>query len=504
MPYVLDPHESRYLLNIFYLSKHFLNPGTVSVPSFFLYLNTVIVFFVQGTLNINHLLNNLEVNPASFYLPLRLLSVLFGIGTVIVVYFIGNVFGSLTGILAGGFLAVSFLHVKFSQIFLPFGGMVFFSLLSTFFALKALSSKGSTYLVLSIIFSSLGTGMHYIGFVSIIPIFFVLALNKETYSSKHLRFLFLLFFLSFFLTNPYFFFFLFRFILFLVRTYVKSYYYHHSGSYLLYLNFLISSVGPVVWVCASGLLKYKKDYNSDYLKVLFSLPFLYLGILGVFHATSPGYAMLLVPYFCLAASLVLNSMYSEQAQSNNTEKQFILLILILFAFYIPLKYTLKYNKLIDLSDTRVLATEWIKKNTTSDFRIAYDKNSIQFSPLDAYRKSDLKSLTSDFEVLLDKQKFSISYKLLKKKNWLKILRKKVDYIVINSFDFERALREPKDSPEKKYYKQILKLKPTITFNPYLLEKEKQVRFYLLEELYSPFETLWQRERAGPLIKIYKL
>ena len=127
-------------------------------------------------------------------------------------------------------------------------------------------------------------------------------------------------------------------------------------------------------------------------------------------------------------------------------------------------------------------------------KIIWDKNSIQINWHNPYEP----------ESLLDKKRFIITPKLLEKKHWLGYLRKKVDYAVINSLDVETVLRNPENSYKKKYYKEIQKLKPVITFNPYLLEKEKEIRHSLLEDLYIPFNALWQRERAGPLIKVYKL
>jgi hypothetical protein len=77
-------------------------------------------------------------------------------------------------------------------------------------------------------------------------------------------------------------------------------------------------------------------------------------------------------------------------------------------------------------------------------------------------------------------------------------------VVINSLDYERVLRDKNPKLLEKYYKRLLKLKPAITFNPYLRDKETKIRSSLIEELYSPSSQLFDRERTGPLIKIYKL
>ena len=43
-----------------------------------------------------------------------------------------------------------------------------------------------------------------------------------------------------------------------------------------------------------------------------------------------------------------------------------------------------------------------------------------------------------------------------------------------------------------------------SFNPYLKDLEKDLNSSLIEDLYSPYLTLWERERPGPVIKVYKL
>lgn len=505
LPFALNPDEPNYLSKILYLTKYFLNPGTADIPGFFLYFHSLIIFLTSGTIDRNIILNTLDFSPGSIYAPLRTVSVFFSVGSVVLVFLIGNYFSSLSGLLAATLLAVSLGSVMFSHLFSPFSAVVFFLLLSTLFALKAYRNNNLDYLKSSAIFSSLSFSMHYIGIVAVAPVLFVMALKKDFSKLKSFLSLFLI---IFFILNPYSVFYLFIAVFHLLKNYFVSYEFHHSGSYLTYLfSFLIPFIGPVAWISSVFLLKYKKDYDEALLKILFSLPLMCFAILGLFHLTNAGYATALVPYFCLGSGLVISSIYnkaSELKSANASVKWFLLIVLFLMTFYIPLKYTLKYNKLVNLSDTRALATEWIKENSSMNYKIAWDKNSVQINFFDPYNIQDLKAVSDDKELLRNRQKFPVTAHLLKDKNWLKYLKKKVDYVVINSLDYEKALRQDSKSPEKKYYAQILKLKPAITFNPYLLEQEKNVRSFLLEDLYMPLDSLWYRERTGPIIKIYKL
>ena len=462
LPYVLNPDESVNLFKILSLTHVFTNV--------------------------------LEANPDSILIPLRFLSVLFGAGSVIVIYFIGMRFSPLTAVIAGGLLSVSMLHVKFSQIFLPFSAMTFFVLLSVFFLLK--ENKNIIQSAISALLSFL---MHPMGIVSIFPLLFVIQQEKSFSKFKPLftklavialllKVNCLLHLPSLFVTVP--------------KSYFINYYNYYFSSYCLYaFSFLLMGIGPVAYLGSIWLIKYRKDYDLNLLKILFLLPVLYIGILGFLHLTKSEYAVLIIPYFCISTGLFFNSIY-ERAQTDN--KKIIFIFLLLLAFWIPLKYTLKYNKITSLPDTRIIAVEWMKQNTSENIKIAWDKNSIQPNWYDAYEKQELKALTADPEVLVNRQRFPVSLKFLERKNWFKVLKKKVDYVVINSLDYEQVLRRPERNLEKKYYRKFLKLKPFLVFNPYLKDLDKHTKSLLTEDLYSPLLTLWQRERSGPVIKIYKL
>ncbi len=466
LPYILNPGEPDNLIKLFGVFKIFKYPA---------------------------LINLLEANPGALLMPLRFVSVLFGVLSIIVLYFIGLRFNPFIALISSGLLSVSMVHVRFSQMFLPFTAVTFFGLLTTYFVIKSYDSEKN--IALSIYSALVSFLMHPIGIVNIIPILFFLIQQKSFKKYKSLFFkvfiIGLLLNLNLLLHFPS-----------LFVSFVRNYFFYHSSSYFLYgFKFLIIGIGPVAYFSSILLLKYRNDYDLNLIKTLSSFLVLYIGLLGFLHFTGSEYSVLLIPYLCIFAALFLNSIF-ERTKTDN--KKLIFILLTLFLFWIPLKYTLKYNKLISLSDTRGEATEWVKQNTSENYKIAWDKNSIQLNWHDAYDKRDLQGLVTDSEALTNKQRYPVSYKLLGDKNWFKILKKKVDYIVINSIDQEKILRQPGKKLEKKYYKKILRLKPVIVFNPYLKELDKNTKSLLVEDLYSPLLTLWQRERSGPVIKIYKL
>ncbi|OGI20455.1 MAG: hypothetical protein A3B68_02935 [Candidatus Melainabacteria bacterium RIFCSPHIGHO2_02_FULL_34_12] len=488
--YSINPAEASYVLKIISPFRSLFQFHSFHSSPLFLFINSLIVFISSFSFDLNTLLNKLDVDPAVIYLPLRYLSAFFSAGSVVIIYFIGSLFTATCGVLASGFLAVSLLHVKFSGLIHPFSGVIFFLLLSLYFTLK-FNYK------LSFLFALLSSLMHYSGLISILPLLFVLALKKEYVELKSVlgRFVFLSVILNLFVVID--FVFLFPKIL---NSYFIGYNNYHLSSFLLYLfKYLWHGVGPVVWLSAVFSLLYLKNYDNLKIKVLFLIPIAYLAFIGLFHFTELGYAVLLVPFFCLASALFFSSFYRE-----DNERKFIFILLVLFALWIPFKYSVKYNKLMSLPDTRTIASDWVKENVSDRMKIAWDKNSLQLNWQNAYDKKELKGLTGEAVLLLNRRNFPIEYDLLKKKDWFKFLRKKADYVVINSYDYELTLKQSGQIPKKKYYLKMLKQKPYMVFDPYLKDYDKKTKHSLPEELYSPFLSLWQRERSGPVIKVYKI
>lgn len=503
LPYVFSPQEGSNLLTVVSLFKNPLGIGSYELPSLFIYLNALVVFFFTGSFNMDTLLNNLELKSGSFYLSLRLISVIFAAGSIVLLYKIGKVFSNLVALLAGGFLAVAFLHVKFSSVFSNVTFIVFFVLLTTYCVIKVLDGN-KNYFRLSVISAFLGSCFSYIGLISFIPVFILSTVKKF----KIKRNILIQVIGAYLLLNPRLVFNLTHLVSAFQRSFFESYTTCSLSASILHSVLLLScGVGPVIWVGSLLFILSKKDmYDLIILKIVFSVPLIYIGILSVLHLANISYSVLLVPYYCLGSALFFNSFYSSipLKSESSISKRFFFIVFILFAFYIPLKYALKYNKISSILDTRAIATEWISENASGNVRIAWDKNSVQPNWFNAYDKKKLKWLFNNPETFIDRREFEVTSVLLKRDNLLNYLRKKVDYIITNSYDEEKILRSKKHGLYKAYYTKLLELKPAVVFNPYLREYEKKIHYSLLEDLYSPYLSLWHRERSGPVIKVYKI
>ena len=503
LPNILNPNEADYLLKpiVFFKNpfRYFLSSESIEMAPIWLFFNGIILFISNLTLDINTLISALEISPETLYMPLRFFSILFSIGSVIVTYFIGLEFSFPVALLSGGLASVSLIGVKFAKEALCVSPIAFFSILSVYFALQA--QKNTTSLNKSILAAFISSLIFPIGLISLAPSFYLILNNKEISAYKCLLRNYLIAFLIF---NFHLFIHPMALLKKLATDYVNGYfYYHSSASFLHIILFPITGVGALTLFLAACLLFYYRNIKLDLLKLklLFVFPLFAIGIFSLFHLTEVKYFSFLYPYFCLSAALALSFLDEKFHVTYN--KQFLFIVLVLLTLWLPLKNSLKYNKLISLSDTRQDAVAWIKQNTSENYKISWDKHSLQLNWYDAYNKSLLNLLVQEPEALINRQRYPITKKLIQSKNWIKTLKRKVDYVLINSIDYESALRA-RNVLSTKYYKKILKLEAEIVFNPYLQDLDKKPRRLLMEELYSPFLTLWQRERCGPVIKVYKL
>ncbi len=495
LPYSLNLQETEYLSNILSLIHEPFKIHFFEVPSFFLVFNSLITFICSG----GNVIYALEINPQWVLTILRLESLVFSVSSIVLIYMIGEFFGSFVGIFASAFLAVSFLHVKQAQFFSPVSALTFFTLLSVFFILKAISEqdeKKDRYYLFSLI-SSLTAGLfHFFGLFSLIPVFISSFLNKDV---KNLKKYLICYFSIFIILNPYSIFTLYNFLISFLSRYSYTFTnYHFSTFFLSTFTNLITAVGPFVYFAAVYLIFCREEYDDIALKILFFMPLLCIGIFGFCRLTDDSYVCMLIPFICLSAGLVFNLL------SESKENEYIFIVMLLLALWIPFKYASKYNKTMSLADTRILATEWINEKTNEEFKIIYDKNSLQLSWFDPFSKSFLKKYAEDPDLISNPRKFELTSSLLSKKSYFKIIKRKVDYIVVDSYDMEKTLRNKGKSQKKDFYKKLRKLTPFIAFNPYLKDFDKKTRFESFTELYLPYLSLWNRERSGPVINVYKI
>lgn len=511
LPFILNPEEVDFISSYLHLIGNFITSPYLPLTDLYVFISSIFATICAKALNLHSIVKIIELDPAVILFPFRVVAFLASIGSVVCVYFITRRFNSFVALGSTAIFALSLTHLAYSATVEPGTISLFFILLSLLFLLNAYKDSNPKLVDLSLLVSFIALNIHPLGIVSMLPIIFVISIFKRK-KQPIFGFKKILFFLMLFiLLNPLFTFHI-PYHLYLLGRYVFD-----SQNSLLYLGFLLKSIVVSFGFIGAILLAFlpfalKEHELKKEAGIIFIFPVFYLLLLNLLHLTKQVHLLMLLPYVAIAIGFVFGMLCVKFKDLEQKWQQITATVVLFLLFWMPLKGALTYNKLIKLPDTRIVATQWINKKVNEHFVVTWDRNSVQLSYLDALDKNKLgkarKAIHPKRKQI--RRRFIAGSKLLKEKNWFRILKKKTDYVVVNSIDIEKAFRSNRlnrskgNNFKKKYYKELLKEKPIAVFNPYYQGLENKTRYLWLEDLYMPFNTLFKRERFGPVIKIYEL
>ena len=108
--------------------------------------------------------------------------------------------------------------------------------------------------------------------------------------------------------------------------------------------------------------------------LLLSFPPVYLLFLGVQGRYQPNWLLPALPFFCIAAALLIDEAARKWRGEGRTGDIFITVVALLVSFY-PAWYSYFYLKSISVPDTRTLAKGWIERNIPAGAKILLDSSS---------------------------------------------------------------------------------------------------------------------------------
>jgi hypothetical protein len=205
------------------------------------------------------------------------------------------------------------------------------------------------------------------------------------------------------------------------------------------------------------------------------------------------YALPLVPFLALfaAEAVVIGSTW---AQTRRSKPAMVLAVVLLFlAIVQPLSQSIRHDLLLTREDTRTIAKKWIEANIPTGAKIALDWP--VFSP-PLYGSWSLVPYSDRvYDVTVIGERGVPRYPL----DWYR--EQGFNYVIITSFVYNIQWTR-QDSGRKEYYTLLdQELELVQTFSPFISDSEPP---FVNDEMYGPAIHLWQRERPGPLIKVYKL
>ena len=188
------------------------------------------------------------------------------------------------------------------------------------------------------------------------------------------------------------------------------------------------------------------------------------------------YAVTLMPFMALYASVFLNTVMDKIAPRKISENKRVVIMAIIAIFIVlPSTYNiLRYGYLLTQKDTRVIAKEWVESNITSGSRLGQDAYTGILS-------------AETYEV---SKKFSLS-------------NENLDFYIENNYDYLMV----SDTQYLRYMNEPLKYEKNVEFYNRLFAQGTLVKeFKLRDDLWPKSEERFPKYHIhiSPTIKIYKI
>jgi Dolichyl-phosphate-mannose-protein mannosyltransferase len=453
-------------------------------------------------------------DPSNFYFLGRLTSALLGTATCFTLYMLGKkVFTPIMGLVAAGFLAVSFLHVRDSHYSVPDVAMTFFVTLAITLSAVALHNNSRRYIYMASLAAGLAIAMKWTALPVVITIGWA-SLWVGIESGKHIigrfvnwstGFTVLTFVMGFALGSPQ---------IFINPTpYIsEAIQLAQAGrgggfsiwqvdtlpGWLFYGKTLLIGVGPILLILGiTGILRQlilTVKTGDKVSIVLLSFPLVYYMIMGSTRNYFVRYSLPLLPFIALfAAETVIGTLMWVLASRQRRLSWILPVILIIVAIAQPLIQSIRHDILLTRQDTRTLAKQWIEANIPAEAKIAVDWPT--HSPPLSTPEKVLPYSHKTYDVMVAGTNGLSSHPM----TWY--LEQNYDYLISSSFINElRLVDKAWDAEQKAFYASLDQDMILLQeFRPY---KDQNAPSFIFDEIYGPITNLWQRERPGPIIKIY--
>ncbi len=494
-------------------------------PSLFFYLCFLgDVIYVLGLYlfeKIQHLRQAWDLylaDPTAFYMIGRGLNAVLGALSIPLLYVAvrNTLKDKMAASLAALFLAVSFLHVEYSQYALLDVPLTFFVLASFFFAQRALESGALLQFAWTGLFCGLATSTKYNGLATLLWGFLAsfLAPWRWKTAGRQQAVLFAAFLGGFTLGTPYW--------LFKIDTFVKKASFmwtvYKAGGvgelgYDVQWNWLhyLGTVLPygVGWpMLAMGFLGLTALILSRkpaaLLLAVFALA--YFCVAGASSLRAARYMLPLLPFLFAAAAYLICSWSRRLCSSNRIQQRFCVLILSAVVLTPNLISLTSYLRLKTQADTRTQALHWIRENVPAGSKVLQSFFGITFVPKN--EKFDLDRLDS---ALFDTRLFYKS----SLKPLAEYRKAGYRYLMMDEWQMGLVRGSSQESPVfrenlQKYEQFLRELESTATllveFSPYRDPKGERMEQseYDWENVQLPARRMGGMKSLGPTLRVYKL
>jgi len=516
LPYEYHVDEVQYIRQAASMGARGLEPVWWNNPPFYKY---VLLGEYTGLFGIGKLLGWYTstadfgaqhiLDPTRLYLLGRATSALLGTLTVLVVYWLGkSAYNGRVGLLAAWFLSVCFIHVRDSHYAVNDVPLTFFVTIVLLAAVKIVRSGERKWYALAGAAMGLGFATKYSAAFALLPVSLAHFLSPEVQlkrlSCLRVRRLAIAVAIAggaAIVGSPYFVLTPGKVIhdvyeaLYLAgRHGFEGWQIDPSGGYVFYLKTLAWGFGwGLLFLALAGLaVAILRRLPQDL--VLLSLPVTMYALMGRQQMYFARFVLPMVPALLVLGASLLEKIPTSLANSRRSAIAGLIVGALAFTAQ-PLTSSLRSDYLVTQTDTRTLAKRWIETHFSKGARIAVD-----------WRTHGPPLSTPD----LPKPDSHRSYKVLvvdgtglsdHPVEWYQ--QQDFDYLITSSFIYNIPLvYEDRDAERRTFYASLGdRLELVQEFRPYEGDAEPP---FIFDEIYGPAISLWQRERPGPTIKVYKV
>ncbi len=385
LPQTGTRHDESTIVNIaMSFGRGDFNPHFFHYPTFFMYVLFTLytAYYFVGLLvgrfaDLGSFIAEFSLFSTNFYLIARMVSVIAGVATVFVTYGVAKrLFGAKIALISAFFLSLSYLAVRESH----FGKVdtlgTFFIVSAFLFIVQIIKDKSVKNYMLAGLFGGLAMSTRYAGALVVFPmivvhladVFSMKRGRVKEFFNKNLGLFFAVLLLAFAVGTP--------FAVLDFKTFMaeiaelgeiisqpwygvdvgSGWGYHFRVSLLYGLGwslFLSSFIGVV--------LLFVKDVRKAL--VLIAFPLVYYFFIGRARTAFVRYTLPLVPFFCVTGAVFVVEV-SEKLKKYVVVglKRWVLVLMVVLVILPSTVSVLKFNKLMAVEDSRLLAAEWINDN----------------------------------------------------------------------------------------------------------------------------------------------
>lgn len=253
------------------------------------------------------------------------------------------------------------------------------------------------------------------------------------------------------------------------------------------LAFLLGLLG-IIGLVLLGI----RHHNVDFL-LFVSFPVLYISFMGTSRHYFARYLVPALPFLGVTAAWAITLLIRSLMQDKRN--LWIAPLLTVIPLVQPLTNSLRFDYLLTQTDTRTLAKYWIEDNIPEGARIALDWPT-HGPPLATIERS-VPFSKRVYDVLIVGGTGLSDHPT----DWYR--QQGFDYIITSSFISEIPLVFPeRDAVRRAFYASLAHEFELIKeFNPGIGGKAPR---FIFDEIYGPAVSLWERERPGPILRVYKV